>query len=250
VREQRVDCHVVRIRRSAAQFMPTLLPYKKEETAMKTDTELQRDVFDELRWDPRVNAAEIGVTAKDGIITLRGHVAHFAAKSAAVRTAQRVAGVKAVADDLEIRLPDIHVRTDADIAWAAVNVLTWNVFVPHDQITVTVHNGWITLEGTVEWHYQRAAAEHAVHSLLGVRGVTNVITVKPTVIPTAVKAQIEEAFRRSAAFDTRHITVEAEGRKVILSGHVHSWVEREEADAAAWATPGVYEVENRILVEP
>jgi osmotically-inducible protein OsmY len=217
---------------------------------MKTDTELQRDVLDELRWDPRFNAAEIGIAAKDGIITLSGRVANFAEKSAAVRAAQRVSGVKAVADDIEVRLPDINERTDADIAWAAVNVLAWNVFVPHDRITVTVHNGWITLEGTVEWHYQRAAAEHAVHSLLGVRGVTNVIMVKPTVIPTAVKTRIEEAFRRTAAFDAQHITVDTEGRKVILSGHVRSWVEREEADAAAWAAPGVYEVENRILVAP
>lgn len=135
-------------------------------------------------------------------------------------------------------------------AEAAVNVLEWKVFVPHDRITVTVHNGWLTLAGTVEWHYQRAAAEHAVHSLLGVRGVTNVITVKPTVIPTAVKTQIAEALRRTAAFDAQHITVETEGRKVILSGHVRSWVEREGADAAAWAAPGVYEVENRILVPP
>ncbi len=217
---------------------------------MKTDTELQRDVLDELRWDPRFNAAEIGIAAKNGIITLSGRVANFAEKSAAVRAAQRVSGVKAVADDIEVRLPDINERTDADIAWAAVNVLAWNVFVPHDRITVTVHNSWITLEGTVEWHYQRAAAEHAVHSLLGVRGVTNVITVKPTVILTDVKTRIEEAFRRTAAFDAQHITVETEGRKVILSGHVRSWVEREEADAAAWAAPGVYEVENRILVTP
>ncbi len=217
---------------------------------MKTDTELQRDVLDELGWDPRCNAAEIGVTAKDGIITLSGRVANFAEKATAVHAAQRVSGVKAVADDLAVRLPDIHERTDADIAWAAVNVLTWNVFVPHDQITVTVHDGWITLEGTVEWHYQRAAAEHVVHSLLGVRGVTNTITVTPTLTPTDVKTKIEEAFRRTAAFDAQHIMVETEGRKVILSGHVRSWWEREEADAAAWAAPGVYEVENRILVTP
>jgi osmotically-inducible protein OsmY len=217
---------------------------------MKTDIELQRDVLAELHWDPRVNAAAVGVTAKDGIITLSGRVATFAEKAATVRAAQQVSGVKAVADDLEVRVPDLNERTDADIAWAAVNVLAWNVFVPQDRLTVTVHNGWITLAGSVEWHYQRAAAEHAVHSLLGVRGVTNVITVQPAVTPTAVKAQIQEAFRRGAAFDARHLTVEAEGRKVILSGHVRSWGEREEADAVAWAAPGVYEVENRIVVAP
>jgi osmotically-inducible protein OsmY len=217
---------------------------------MKTDTTLQEDVLAELRWDPRFNAAEIGVTAKDGVITLSGRVAHFAEKAAAVNAAQRVSGVKAVADDIEVRLPGINERTDADIAWAAVNILTWNVFVPHDRITVTVRNGWITLDGTVEWHYQRVAAEHAVHSLLGVRGVTNTITVQPAVTPAAVKVQIEDAFRRTVAFDAQHIIVETEGRRVILSGRVRSWVEREEADAVAWAAPGVYEVENRIVVAP
>lgn len=217
---------------------------------MKTDTELQRDVLDELQWDPSFDAAEIGISAKDGIITLSGQVANFAEKSAAVRTAKRVSGVKAVADNIEVRLPGLSERTDADIARAAVNVLEWNIFVPHDRITVIVHDGWITLEGTVDWHYQKAAAEHAVHSLMGVRGVTNTITVKPTVTPTEIKAEIEEAFRRNAAFDAQRITVETDGRKVILSGHVRSWLEREEADAAAWAAPGVYEVENRISVTP
>lgn len=217
---------------------------------MKTDTELQRDILDELRWDPSFNAAEIGVAARDGVITLSGHAVSFAEKAAAVRAAQRVAGVTAVADNLQVRLPDLNERTDADIARAAVDGLHWNVFVPHDGITVTVHNGWITLEGSVEWHYQRAAAAHAVHSLMGVRGVTNAITVKPTVLPTELKARIEEAFRRTAAVNARHITVETEGRKVILSGHVRSWVEREEADAVAWAAPGVYEVENYIIVTP
>jgi osmotically-inducible protein OsmY len=217
---------------------------------MKTDAALQHDVLEELRWDPRFDAAAIGVQAKDGIITLSGQVANFAEKSAAVRAAQRVSGVKAVADDIEVRLPDINERADADIARAAVHVLEWNVFVPHDGITVTVRNGWISLEGTVEWRYQRAAAEHAVHGLMGVRGVTNAITVKPTVMPTEIKAKIEEAFRRTAALDAQHIMVETEGRKVILSGHVRSWLDREKADAVAWAAPGVYEVENHIVVTP
>jgi len=217
---------------------------------MKADTELQRDVLEELHWDPSFDAAEIGVSAKDGIITLSGQAANFAEKSAAVRAAKHVSGVKAVADNIEVRLPGISERTDADITRAAVNVLEWNIFVPHDRITITLHNGWITLEGTVDWHYQKVAAEHAVHSLMGVRGVTNTITVKPTVISTEIKAKIEEAHRRNAAFDAQRITVETHGRKVILLGQVRSWLEREEADAAAWAAPGVYEVENRISVTP
>jgi osmotically-inducible protein OsmY len=215
---------------------------------MKSDLQLQRDVQDELRWEPSVNAAAIGVSVTDGIVTLTGPVETFAEKRGAVRSTQRVAGVRGIADNLEVRLPHLQERTDADIARAAIHILEWNVFVPHGRVTVTVHNGWITLEGVVEWQYQRAAAEHAVHSLRGVRGVTNVITVKPAVTAPGVKAHIEAALRRRAAADGQDITVDIRGPKAILSGSVRSWAAREEADAAAWAAPGVYEVENRLIV--
>jgi osmotically-inducible protein OsmY len=213
-----------------------------------TDLELKRNVESELDWEPSVNAAEIGVAVKDGIVTLTGHVQSYWQKIAAERAASRVSGVKAVANELEIRLPASSERTDEDIARAAVNALAWSVSVPADRIKVKVSKGWITLEGTVEWKYQKAAAEKAVRDLTGVKGVVNLVEVKPRASTVEVKAAIEAALKRSAEVDASRITVEADGDKVILRGTVRSWSEREEAERAAWRSPGVRFVDNRITV--
>jgi osmotically-inducible protein OsmY len=219
---------------------------------MKTDadTKLQHDVLAELEWDPSVDASQIGVTAKDGVVTLTGVVSSFADKMAAERAAKRVYGVRAVANDIEVKLPGGAERSDTEIAAAAVNALKWDTSVPGEAITVTVRNGWITLEGEVEWFYQKDAAERAVRLLKGVKGVVNNIKVKSRVKPGDIKDKIEEAFKRNAEIDARRITVEAQDGKVILSGRVRSWAERDEAEQAAWSAPGVTAVENHITVAP
>jgi len=216
---------------------------------MKTDNELQRRyVMDELAWEPSVNAAEIGVSVNSSVVTLSGYVESYPQKWAAERAAERVKGIKAVADEIEVRLPGGWERTDSDIARAAVNVLEWNTLVPQDRVQILVQKGWITLDGTVEFHYQRAEAERAVRSLFGVKGVVNRINLKPAVSPEDVKDQIVEALERAAEVDAKRISVGATNGKVILKGSVKSWVEREEAERAAWAAPGVSEVDNCIEI--
>jgi len=213
-----------------------------------TDLELKKSVESELTWEPSVNAAEIGVAAKNGIVTLTGHIQSYWQKIAAERAAARVSGVKAVVNELEIRLPTSSERTDEDIARAAVNALDWSISVPADRIKVKVSKGWVTLEGTVEWQYQKAAAEKAVRDLVGVNGVVNLVEVKPRASTVEVKAAIEAALKRSAEVDASRIQVEADGDKVILRGTVRSWFEREEAERAAWRAPGVRSVDNRITI--
>jgi osmotically-inducible protein OsmY len=219
----------------------------KERKAMKTDRELQLDVLDELRWEPGVNATDIGATVKDGVVTLQGTVDSFAEKWAAEKAVKRLPGVKALAVELEVTLPGSSERTDADLARAAENALEWDVSVP-DGIQVTVEKGFLTLEGQVDWDYQRSAAERAVLHLTGVKGVDNNITVKPSAAPTGIKEQIEAALKRNALLDAQQIKVQAEGGKVTLTGCVSSWAEREEAESAAWAAPGVCDVKNLISV--
>jgi len=214
---------------------------------MQSDTALQTSVLDELRWEPGVDSTEIGVTVKDGVVTLQGTVDSYAEKWAAEKAVKRLTGVKALAEELKVKLPGDSARTDADIARAAENALEWNVSVP-DGIKVTVEDGFVTLEGQVDWQYQKWAAGDAVNYLLGVKGLTNLITVNPTVAPTDVKAKIEAAIKRNAILDAQEIKVQADGGKVTLTGNVSSWAERDEAETAAWSAPGVNEVKDLIAV--
>ena len=212
------------------------------------DAQVKRDVQDELEWEPSVNAAEIGVAVSGGLVTLTGRVASLREKWAAERAAARVGGVAAIASELEVRLASSSERTDEDIARAALNALSWNPSVPSQGIQIRVSHGWVTLEGTVDWRYQRDAAEDAIRNLVGVRGVSSFVTVRPAVLATDVKAGIEAALPRSAEIDASHVTVETNGSKVTLRGSVSSWSERREAERATWAAPGVFEVENHIAV--
>jgi len=215
---------------------------------MKTDALIQSDVISELKWEPSIDAAKIGVSVRDGIVTLDGYVNSFVEKLTAVRVASRVMGVKAVAQELKIRLPQSYERNDADIAEAAVNALEWNMKVPDDRIKVEVQDGMVILTGEVDWEYQRAAAHDAVCCLIGIKGVTDEISIKSSVSPVNVKSKIKSAFQRHSVLDAKNIIVESDGSKVILNGTVHSWIEKQEADSAAWSAPGVSNVENNLVV--
>jgi osmotically-inducible protein OsmY len=217
---------------------------------MKTDAELQHDVMEELKWEPTIRAAEIGVGVTDGVVTLSGYVDSFYKKRAAERAAMRVFGVKAVLEELKVRLPGPLKRSDEDLARAVENVLEWNVLIPYERIKVHVRDGLVTLSGEVDWGYQKFAAADAISYLLGVVWFDNQITVKPEVKLQDVKGQIESALQRNALIDARRITIETHRGKVTLSGSVRSWAERAEAQWVAWAAPGVAEVENNIIISP
>jgi osmotically-inducible protein OsmY len=215
---------------------------------MNGDRQLQLDVLDELRWEPGVKATDIGATVKDGVVTLEGTVDSYAEKWAAEEAVKRLPGVKALAMDIEVKLPGSSERSDTDIAQAAENSLKWDVAVPHKQIKVSVERGFVTLEGEVDWKFQKSAADRAVRHLKGVTGLSNFITIKPKVAPENVSEKIEAALKRNAILDAQHITVQAEGSKVTLSGSVHSWAELDAAEDAAWGAPGVSEVRNLLTV--
>ena len=218
--------------------------------SIRTDEAIQTDILEELKWDTRVQPNEIGVTVKDGVVTLTGWVDSYLKKMAAEEAAHRVPGVKAVANDIEVRLPGFAERTDTDLAAAVLGALRWDAAIPAGKVDVTVSQGWVTLKGEVEYAFQKRDAERAVRRLSGVKGVSNLIVVKPQVFPSDLKQQIERALVRNAETDARNITIEVEGSKIILRGTVRSYAEKQAAEDTACSAPGVSEVDNRIVISP
>jgi osmotically-inducible protein OsmY len=213
---------------------------------MKTDADLKRDVSDELAWDPSVDSTAIGVAVKDGVVTLTGHIDTFAQKHAVARAVRRVAHVKAIALELDVRLAPDHKRSDTDIAASAEQALKWNTLVPSDTIKLTVDHGWITLRGEVDWDFQRRTVEKAIRPLMGVVGISNEITLRIRPLAGNLSRRIEEALTRQAIREAKHIQVSVDGSTVKLTGTVHSWQERDAAQGVAWTAPGVRAVINEL----
>jgi osmotically-inducible protein OsmY len=217
---------------------------------MRTDSEIKRDVEDEIRWNPDIDATDIAVTVKSAVVTLTGFVHSYSDKLQAEADAKRVAGVAGVANDIEVRLPSSDVRPDPEIARDVVTELRVQLPLSANKIKAVVKGGWVTLEGEVEWHYQRERAERAVRHVKGVLGVSDLINLKPNVSPADIKRKIEEAFKRNAEIDANRIQVKSSDGEVVLEGTVRSWAERQEAERVAWAAPGVKKVEDHIRISP
>ena len=215
---------------------------------VKTDSQLQHDVLEELKWDPKIDHSHIGVAAEKGVVTLTGFVPTYAEKVAAETAARRVFGVRAVAQDVEVRFPSDPKTSDSEIARRILDIFSWDVTVPDQRITVSVAQGSVTLRGQVDWHYQRAAAFKAASRISGVKGVTNLIDVRSKASPTDVRERIQAAFKRSSAIDANAIDIEVDGGTVRLTGRVRGWNERRVAEDAAWAAPGVTKVEDGIVL--
>src|SRR5882757_4311558 len=230
--------------------VPERASNSKAEAVMRSDSDIEQDVKEELEWDPDLDASDIAVSVKKGVVTLAGFVKSYTDKYEAEAAAKRVAGVTAVANDIEVRMPSVDERPDPEIARDAVAAIKSQLPISSEHIKIVVKNGWVTLEGQVEWQYQRQTAESAVRRIKGVRGVSNMIVLKPRAEPAEIKKKIQEAFKRNAEVDANRIVVEANGSEVILKGTVRSWVEREEAERVAWSAPGVIRVEDRIIVSP
>jgi osmotically-inducible protein OsmY len=217
---------------------------------MKSDSEIERDVKDELNWNPDLDATDIAVKVKSGVVSLTGFTKSYTDKYDAEAAAKRVSGVKGVANDIEVRLPALDQRADPEIAREAVAAIKSQLPISHEGIKVIVKGGFVTLEGQVEWQYQKNTAETVVRRLKGVKGVSNLINLKPRVEPTEIQKKILDAFKRNAEVDANHIIVETHGSEVVLKGTVRSWIEREEAERVAWSAPGVTRVEDHVVVAP
>lgn len=215
---------------------------------MKTDTQIQQDVMEELKWQPYLKASEIGVAVKDGIVTLSGTVNSYSKKLAAENAAKNILGVRAVAEDISIRLLPDSRKSDADLAAAVLNALKWHSAVQEDKVKIKVEDGWVTLEGQVEWEFQKAAAKSAIENLVGVKGVTNKIVITPKVEIKDVKRQISLAFHRSATIDSEKVSVNTSGDTITLEGKVRSLAEKKDAERAAWLAPGVRAIENKLEI--
>jgi len=216
---------------------------------MKTDAEIQKDVIDELKWEPFLNASEIGVAVKNGVVTLSGMLDSYSKKISAEKAVKRVAGVKAIAEDIQIGISPTYSKTDTEIAEAVLNALKWHTPVKEEKIKIKVEDGIVRLDGEVDWEYQKVNAKLAIEHLAGVRGINNFITVTPRAAVADINKKIMSAFHRNATIDANRITAEVQGSKVILRGKVRSLAEKEDAEFAAWNAPGVSVLENKLVVE-